>query len=133
MRRTISTMAAMVMMFSLCASCAHHRAAEEVKPGMVVHVVVCWLKTPGDENQRQRLIDVTHTFKAIPGVIGVAAGRTLPSTRPVVDTTFDVGLVILFRDKDAMTAYLENPIHKKALAETLKPLVAKQIVYDIVE
>src|SRR4051812_29444339 len=133
MRRTISTMGAMVMMLGLCASCAHHRAAAEVKPGMVVHVVVCWLKTPGDEAQRQQLIDVTRTFKAIPGVVGVAAGRTLPSTRPVVDATFDVGIVILFRDRQAMTDYLENPIHKKALADTLKPLVGKQIVYDIVE
>jgi hypothetical protein len=132
MRRRVPLMAATMLMLALCASCAHQRAAEP-KPGMVVHVVVCWLKTPGDEAQRQQLIDVSKTFKAIPGVVGVAAGRTLPSTRPVVDTTFDVGLVILFRDRQAMNDYLENPIHKKALADTLKPLVGKQIVYDIVE
>ena len=100
-------------------------------PGTVKHVVFCWLKTPGDESARQRIIDETAKFRTIPGVVGVTAGRAVPSTRPVVDSSFDVGLVITFRDEAALKAYDTDPVHVKSRDEVLRPLSAKLLVYDI--
>src|SRR5438477_10272343 len=63
----------------------------------VTHVVICWLKSPGDETGRQRIIDATETPRKIPGVLAVTAGTAVPSTRPIVDSSFDVGIVITFQ------------------------------------
>ena len=97
----------------------------------VIHVVLCWLKTPGDDAARKKIIDASNQFKTIPGVASVTAGRPIPSTRPVVDSSFDVAVVINFADEAAMAAYEQNPIHKKAVSDVLRPLTAKILIYDI--
>ena len=100
-------------------------------PAPVTHVVICWLKSPGNETDRQKIIDETEKLRKIPGVVSVTAGRAIPSTRPVVDSSFDVGIVITFRDEAALHAYETNPIHLKARDEVLRPLAGKLVVYDI--
>ena len=79
----------------------------------VKHVVLCWLKTPGDEAARQRVIDESKAFVGvIPGLVDVSAGASLPSTRPVVDASFDVGVVMTFRDEASLHAYDAHPRHQ---------------------
>src|SRR5687767_14356790 len=85
----------------------------------VTHVVFCWLKTPGDETARQTLIDWSYKLKEIPGVVSITAGRPIPSTRPVVDSSYDVACVMQFRDEQALQAYEVHPKHKKAVSEVL--------------
>ena len=105
----------------------------EIPPGAVTHVVVVWLKTPGDDVARAKLIAASKRFEEIPGVLRVTAGRPVPSTRPVVDSSFDVAVMILFRDKQAMNDYEVHPLHKQAVDETLKPLAGKVLIYDSVD
>ena len=116
-----------VLLLSLC-SCW---PVAKVRPTPITHVVICWTKEPGDEPARQKLINASHTFGSIPGVVSVIAGRALPSTRPVVDSSFDVAVVIQFRDENALRAYEQHPVHKKAVSEVLRPLTAKILIYDI--
>src|SRR5438874_2369430 len=71
----------------------------------ITHVVVCWLKEPGNDRRRNELIAASESFREIPGVIEVVAGPPLPSTRPAVDSTFDVAVVIRFRDQKALDDY----------------------------
>jgi hypothetical protein len=92
--------------------------------------VLCWLKTPGDEAGRQKIIETSKRFESIPGVVSVTSGRVLPSTRPVVDSSYDVGILITFTDEAALRAYDGHPTHRKAVDEVLKPLVGKFVVYD---
>lgn len=99
----------------------------------VTHVVVCWLKTPGDQRAAQQLIDDSKSFTQIPGIVNVSAGRVLPSTRPSVDSSFDVAIVMKFKDEDALKSYGQHPIHLQAVERTLKPLVAKYVIYDYLE
>jgi hypothetical protein len=94
------------------------------------HVVVCWLKQPGNPDARRQLIEASKTFQSIPGVVNVAAGGAIPSKRPQVDSTFDVAVVITFEDKQAMADYENHPTHKKAIQEFLIPLVKKFVIYD---
>src|SRR5262249_47453933 len=99
----------------------------------VTHVVVCWLKNPGDEQARQQLIDDSKSFTRIPGIVSVSAGRVMPSTRPSVDSSFDVAIVMKFKDEEALKNYAQHPIHLAAVERTLKPLVAKYVIYDYKE
>jgi hypothetical protein len=99
----------------------------------VIHVVVCWLKNPKDMQARKDLIETSKTFTTIPGVVEVRAGEVLPSTRPMVDSSFDIAVAIYFKDEQSLRDYDNHPIHQKAVQEKLLPLVEKFIIYDFVE
>ena len=101
--------------------------------GQITHVVLLWLKQPGDAAGIDKIIKTSREFAKIPGVINVRAGRALPSTRPVVDSSFDVGLAMTFADAAALQAYEVHPQHVKAVRELLRPLAARIQVYDITE
>lgn len=101
--------------------------------GTINHLVVFWLKQPGDHATQSELIDVTRTFEQIPGVLSVAAGIALPSNRAVVDDSFDVAISITLQDREALRVYQQHPIHVKAKKEKLKSLVKRFVVYNFIE
>ena len=96
----------------------------------IQHVVIVWLKDPASAEARQQVIAASYGFTAIPGVLSVSAGPSVPSPRAVVDSSYDVGVVITVRDRAALTAYLEHPTHKHAVQEVLGPLARQIVVYD---
>ena len=119
-----------VLLLVLAASCQSTQHAGR-DSGPVKHVVLCWLKAPGDEAARQRVIEESKSFiGVVPGLIDVSAGTSLPSTRPVVDASFDVAVVMTFTDEASLLAYDAHPRHKKAVDEVLRPLVARLLIYD---
>jgi len=79
---------------------------------------------------RQKLIAASETFRTLPGVEKVIAGLPIASTRPAVDASFDVSVVMIFNDAAALRAYEQSPQHRQAVADVLKPYVARFIVYD---
>ena len=99
----------------------------------VNHLVLCWLKQPGDAGQRQRIIEQTLAFREIPGVQEVRVGEVLSSERGIVDDSFDVGILMSFASREEMEAYLAHPRHKAAVRELLQPLASRILVYDFVE
>jgi hypothetical protein len=128
MRVAISAMCYVLAMLALVAS----SCARNSKDAAVCHVVVCWLRDHGNEAQRNKLIEQSRELQKIPGVISVRAGAMLPSARPIVDTTFDVAIIMTFPDEETMGRYLEHPDHKKAVKEVLTPLTSRVVVYDFV-
>ena len=106
---------------------------EMVQDGKLHHIVLCWLKDSGNEKDRKEIIEVTATFLDIPGVISAKAGEVVMSDRDIVDDTFDVGIIIVTKDREDLQKYLDHPIHQKAKKEVLLPLVEKVLVYDIID
>lgn len=96
----------------------------------VTHVVVFWLKDHGNAAHRAKVIETSENFRKIPGVISVHAGPCIPSTRPIVDSSFDVALTMEFASRADMQHYLDDPRHKESTVAVLKPLVKKITVYD---
>jgi hypothetical protein len=112
-------------------ACATQRPPEgERRP--VSHVVLFWLNDPSDAQAVKKMEDACLSFRSIAGVESVAVGRALPSDRPVVDSSFDLGLVITFRNPEALGRYVSDPVHQEALRTIAKPLVKRMQVYDIV-
>ncbi len=105
-------------------------AAEPGHDTAVVHVVLVWLKEPGNLEHRQRIIEISREFETIPGVIDVSVGEVVPSDRSIVDDSFDVGLYLTFSSVDAMNTYLADDRHQQALREVFRPLSERYIVYD---
>lgn len=124
-------LAALVLCLLLVSGCAGPPISDT--GGRVDHLVLCWLKEPGNLAHRRQIIAQAEAFRAIPGVLEVRAGTVLPSQRAIVDSTFDVGILLSFADASQMRAYLQHPDHQRAVQEVLLPLVSRILVYDFVE
>jgi NAD(P)H-hydrate repair Nnr-like enzyme with NAD(P)H-hydrate dehydratase domain len=94
------------------------------------HVVLCWLKEPGNEMHRKQIIEITKTFQKIPGVIEAQAGEVVMSDRDIVEDSYDVGILIVTKNENELQKYLDHPIHQKAKKDVLVPMVDKILVYD---
>jgi hypothetical protein len=66
----------------------------------------------------------------IEGITFLDYGTAVPSDRPVVDDSFDVALLVRFKNADALHAYESDPRHTKEVKEVLLPLTKKIQVYD---
>ena len=97
------------------------------------HIVLCWLKNPGDRENIEKIIAMTKSFQSIPGVLNAQAGRVVLSDRKIVDDSFDVGILIQVQDEAALQQYLDHPRHQTAKDEILLPLIEKVLVYDFME
>ena len=104
-------------------------ARVSLPPDAVGHVVIFWLKEPGNAENRRQLIDATETFRSVPGVLAVQAGEKIASPRRNVDQSYDVAVVIWFRDRDALERYQTHPTHLAMLTQ-VGPLVDRTVVYD---
>ena len=94
------------------------------------HVVLCWLKEPGNEMHRKQIIEITKTLQKIPGVIEAQAGEVVMSDRDIVEDSYDVGILIVTKNENELQKYLDHPIHQKAKKDVLVPMVDKILVYD---
>jgi hypothetical protein len=105
-----------------------HKKDEDSKT--LTHVVLCWLKEPGNSEQRKQIIEMTESFRDIPSVLDARAGLAIKSDRAIVDDSFDVGIVVEVRNEDDLKKYLDHPIHQNAKKDVLLPLVDRVLVYD---
>lgn len=99
----------------------------------IVHVVLVWLREPGNADQRAQVIEATRGFSTIPGVEEIRVGEPVPSQRSAVDDSFDIGLYMIFSSKEALETYLTHPKHKAAQRSIFRPLVKKAIIYDFLD
>lgn len=110
------------------ASCA--TIAPPAKPGSVDHVVLVWLRQPGNADDKQTLVELGNQLRTIPGIRFLDSGTALPSERPIVDDSFDIGFVMRFDSPAALENHAVHPKHVKARDELLR-LSRKILVYDI--
>ena len=98
--------------------------------GALQHLVLIWLKDAGNAEQRARIIEASKSFRDIPGVLDVQAGKAVASERDIVDDSFDVGILVVVPDDRRLREYLAHPIHQRVKNDVLLPLVEKILVYD---
>ncbi len=123
----------MVMLWLGIAGGGCARSTVKAAPPRVHHVVLCWLKDSGNGAQREQLLAASRAFGKIPGVLEVRAGVVLPSPRPIVDDSFDVGVYFSFASVREMQNYVRHPAHQRVVSEQLMPLLEKIVIYDFVE
>jgi len=96
----------------------------------VSHVVVVWLKEPGNAQMREQFINASRALETLPGVISRHVSAVIPSERPKVDDTFDVAVTVTFENAQALKKYMKSQKHKNLLKDQLKPLVNRVVVYN---
>ncbi len=94
-----------------------------------VHHVHFWLK---DKADKQKLIDGLNTLKTISYIRQMHVGVPADTHRDVVDSSYDVSLLLLFDSAEAEEAYQVDPTHHAFAEDVAKPLCAKVVVSDSV-
>ncbi len=103
-------------------------SAGDEKP--FTHVVLVWLKDPGNTEMRKQFVEASRSLNDLPGIIYRHVGVAVASDRVIVDDTFDIAVTVTVKDKKAFKEYMEHPKHKKVVEEKLKPLVNRIVAYD---
>ena len=98
----------------------------------ITHVVMVWLKQPGNQQQRAAFVKASEKLNDLPGIVSRHVGVVHTSNRQIVDDTFDVAVTVTMESKAALQAYLNNPKHKKILKEEIKPLINRAVAYDFI-
>ena len=98
----------------------------------LIHHVFFWLKTAGSKADRDRLIAGLETLRGIEVVqqlhIGVPAST---EKRDVVDNSYDVSELMIFRSVEDQKLSQDHPLHLKFVKDC-SPLWAKVVVYDAI-
>ena len=121
----MSRTASLLLLLLVC-----NTAAAEFTDRGVVHTVYLWLKNPGNQQERERLLIATDRLRTIPGVREIRFGEVIESSRNIVDDSFDVGIYFYFSDVAAMNQYLVHPLHREVVEQDIKPVVERIVVHD---
>ncbi len=98
--------------------------------GEISHIVVLWLKHPGNVEEENALIRATHSFRRIHGVRRIEVGRSIPIHRPEIEQAFDLCAIITFKDESALTKFENDKRHAQAVELFLKPFVRRYVIYN---
>ena len=104
--------------------------AANARSGQVTHVMLSWLKRPGNVDDRNVLMRGLRTLRRVRGVNDVRVGRPLPVDPPGLEQSFDLGVVVIFRDREALEKFEHDPRRRRALDTILEPLVRRYTVYN---
>jgi hypothetical protein len=96
---------------------------------MFSHVVLFWTKSETPDAVERLIAGAEKYLRPIPGVLSFHVGRMAASDRPVVDQSYQVGLNVLFSDKQAQDDYQAHPLHLDFIRE-ISPVWEKVKVYD---
>ncbi len=104
--------------------------AANARSGQVIHVMLFWLKRPSNVDDQNVLLRGLGTLRRVRGVSDLRVGRPLPVDRPGLEQSFDLGVVVIFRDRAALEKFEHDPRRRGALDAILEPLVRRYIVYN---
>ena len=124
----------MVMVLSIAALLAGCVTAPKAgKTRKLNHIGLFWLNEPGNLANRQKLIDAAHRFaREIPEVQLLSVGQSVPKGNALLDTSFDICLIMQFDDQAAMDRYARHAVHVNAAQEVFLPLSKRIQFYDFI-
>jgi hypothetical protein len=94
---------------------------------MVEHVVLFKLKPETTEEQKSAAIEALKSLKEqIGGIVGLTCGRNFSER----SQGYEIGLVVRFRDRAALEAYLPHSAHRGAVEQYIHPIRQDVIVVD---
>src|SRR5437868_13050420 len=106
--------------------------AVATRTGQVTHVMLFWLKRPGNVDDQNFLRRALRTLRRARGVNDVRVGRPMLVDRPSEEQSFDLGVVMTFRDRQALEKFERDQRREQAIDAMLRPLVRRYTVYNFV-
>ena len=103
------------------------------KQGPFFHVVYFWLKNSKSQEDTIKLHNELNKFLAEnKQVLTSHVGSPVESERDVVDSSYDLSLIVTFKSKEDQDIYQDDPTHLKFI-ENASYLCDKVKVYDSME
>ncbi len=104
--------------------------AQPAFPGRFVHMVFFWMKDPEDEKTIQDFMKGTEDFfKQVEEIKTYHIGTPAGTPREVVDSSYQVSLVVTFDSKEDQDVYQDHQAHLDYI-EDYKHLWKRVQVYD---
>jgi len=97
---------------------------------MYSHIVIFWTKLEKPNAAEELIAGAERYLKVIPGILHFHVGKMVPSPRPVVDSSYQVGLNVVFPSKQVREEYRAHPLHKQFEEGVLKQTYQRCVVYD---
>lgn len=97
---------------------------------MFSHVVLFWTDPAQPAAVDELVAGAEQYLRDLPGMTHFHVGRMVPSHRPVVDQSYQVGLNVGFVSKEAQDAYQSHPQHLEFVEKVFKKVCQKVVVYD---
>jgi len=99
---------------------------------LFVHHVYFWLKNPGSKEDYNKLLEGLRELGKVSTIHMCHMGKPADTNREVIDRSYAVSWLTLFKNKEDQDKYQTDPIHLK-FVEQYSPLWSKVIVYDSVD
>lgn len=96
-----------------------------------IHHVYFWLNNPTSETDRNQLIEGLKKLSSATTIGSFHIGVPATTNREVIDTSYAVSWLLLFKNKEDQDFYQTDPVHLK-FVDDCKHLWSKVIVYDTV-
>ena len=97
-----------------------------------IHHVYFWLKNPESMDDLDQLIDGLKKLSKVSTIQGFHMGKPAATRRQVIDSSYSVSCLLLFKNKQDHDTYQTDPIHLK-FVEECKHLWGKIQIYDTVD
>jgi hypothetical protein len=106
--------------------------AGKAEPAMHIHTVFFWLVENIDDNQRKHFEDGLDQLTRDPNVLDRRIGKPAATDRPVIDSSYDYGVILRFENLASHDKYQTGPDHQ-AFLDNCAHLWSRVQVYDIEE
>jgi hypothetical protein len=99
---------------------------------MFVHHVYFWLKNPQSKEDKAKLVAGLEKLSKVKTIDMFHIGQPAGTNREVIDSSYAVSWLLIFKDKASQDSYQVDPIHLKFIEEC-SSLWQKVVVYDSID
>src|SRR5690606_32137843 len=96
---------------------------------MLVHSVYFWLKDKENPEARASLLEGLRSLQSIKPLHSSYVGDAAETRRPVIDSTYDFALILIFENLQDHDQYQVDPTHLQ-FVESKSPLWERVVIYD---
>lgn len=96
-----------------------------------IHHVYFWLSNPESIADHNQLIQGLNKLSSVTAIKTFHIGVPANTSREVIDSTYAVSWLLLFKNKEDQDRYQTDPVHLK-FVDDCKHLWNKVVVYDTV-
>ena len=105
--------------------------AEEIT-GIFIHHVYFWLAEPDNAHHKRLLIEGLRKLSKVSTILRYSIGEPANTSREVIDSSYSVSWILIFKDAADQDSYQVDPIHLR-FVEECKHLWKKVTVYDTID
>lgn len=100
-----------------------------IEKSVFVHHVYFWLHNPSNNQEQKQLIEGLNILSAATVIDGFHIGVPADTNREVIDASYNVSWLLIFKNKEDQEIYQTHPMHLQFIADCAH-LWSKVVVYD---